>query len=97
MYYVALIISSALQIYVLVMWGRFILDIYRTMRPDWRPRGGALVLFSSVYALTDPPLRLIRKVVKPVRMGPVALDLAWTILLIVVIILINVAAGVGHL
>jgi len=94
---IGLVLYWALQIFVICLWGRFILDIARMARPDWRPRGFWLVIFSSVYAVTDPPLKLVRRVVKPVRMGPIALDLAWTIVLIAAIILMSAAAGLARL
>lgn len=37
------------------------------------------------YTLTDPPLKLARRYIPPVRLGPIALDLAWTIVLIAVL------------
>lgn len=94
---IGLILYWALQVFVICLWGRFILDIARMARPDWRPRGGFLVLFSTVYAMTDPPLKLVRRFVKPVRMGPIALDLAWTIVLIAAIILMSLATGLARL
>ena len=93
---VGLVIYWALQVFVICLWVRFILDIARLARPDWRPRSLFLVLFSAVYVITDPPLKLVRRFVKPVRMGPIALDLAWTIVLIVAIILMSVAAGLAR-
>jgi YggT family protein len=93
---IGLVLYWALQVFVICLWGRFILDIARMARPDWRPRGGLLVLFSFVYGITDPPLKLVRRFVKPVRMGPIALDLAWTIVLIVAIILMSLAAGLAR-
>ena len=94
---VGLILYWALQVFVICLWGRFILDIARMTRPQWRPQGFFLVVFSAVYAVTDPPLKLVRRFVKPVRMGAVALDLAWTIVLIVAIILMSFAAGLTRL
>jgi YggT family protein len=83
----------ALEFFILVMWVRLIIDFVRSAKPDWRPQSFVLVLLSAMYAITDPPLKVVRKVVKPVRFGAVAIDFAWTIVLIVAIILLNVVAG----
>jgi YggT family protein len=83
----------ALQFFILVMWVRLIIEFVRSAKPDWRPRSFGLVLLSAMYAITDPPLKVVRKVIKPVRFGAVAIDFAWTIVLIVAIILSNVVAG----
>ncbi|MGN7192399.1 MULTISPECIES: YggT family protein [unclassified Curtobacterium] len=81
------ILSFALLLYFFVMWGRFALDIVQAYNRSWRPRGGVLVLSEFVYTVTDPPIRAVRKLLPPLRMGPVALDFGWTIVMLVVIIL----------
>ncbi|MEC8444966.1 MAG: YggT family protein, partial [Actinomycetota bacterium] len=42
-----------------------------------------------VYSITDPPLRALRRVIPPLRLGSVSLDLAFLILILGVQILIN--------
>ena len=61
----------------------------RTLR-DWQPRGPMLVFAEIIYSITDPPLRLLRKVLKPVRIGNMMLDLAFIGLAILVSILMQV-------
>lgn len=85
-----------LQIFILVMWVRLIVDFIRAARPDWRPAGPLLVLLSIVFAVTDPPIKLVRKVIKPLRFGAISIDFAWTIVIIVAFILSNVAASIGR-
>lgn len=51
-------------------------------RPNWRPRGILLPVAEIIYILTDKPLAFVRRFVPPLRMGPVALDLAFIILFI---------------
>jgi YggT family protein len=66
--------------YILVLLGRLVFDWVQVFARDWRPRGVALVLAELVYSLTDPPLRALHRVIKPVRLGAVQLDLAFTVL-----------------
>ncbi len=40
-----------------------------------------LVVLEALYSLTDPPLRALRKVIPPLRLGGVALDLSFMVLL----------------
>ncbi|SJM65541.1 YggT family protein [Gulosibacter sp. 10] len=86
-----LILAQALllviSLYLAVMWIRFILDWARVLAPRFRPRGILLVLFEFVYTLTDPPLKFLRRWIKPLRVGPVALDLAWIVLLFGILLL----------
>ncbi|MDJ1370404.1 YggT family protein [Gulosibacter molinativorax] len=68
--------------YTLVMWGRLILDWAQVLVPSFRPKGPILLIAEVVYSLTDPPLKFIRRWIKPLRVGQVALDLAWIVLII---------------
>jgi YggT family protein len=86
---VSVVLGTALWVYTLILWARLILEWVRQFRPDWRPRGVMLVLAEVVFTVTDPPLKFIRRFVRPVRLGGVAIDFSWTILLIVVYILMS--------
>ena len=94
---VAAVAYYALQFFILLMWIRLIVDFVRSARPGWRPASVLLVLFSVMYAITDPPVKLVRRVIKPVRFGAVSIDFAWTIVLIVAIVLSNVVALYGRI
>jgi len=56
----------------------------------WRPRGAGLVLAEVVYTVTDPPIRFVRRFVRPMRVGPVAIDFAFTIVLLVCFVLLAI-------
>jgi YggT family protein len=86
----ATIAYYVLLAYFFVMWARFILDLVRNFSRSWRPRGVGLVLAELVFALTDRPIRAVRRVVPPIRLGGAALDFAWSVVMLVVIILIYV-------
>ena len=78
---VASLISSLLSLYVLILIARLVLEYVSIFARDWRPKGPLLLLSETVYTLTDPPLKAIRKVVPNLRIGSVALDLSFIILL----------------
>ena len=78
-----------LQGYFYVLMARFVIDLVRSINPVWRPRGLLIVPIELVMIVTDPPLKVLRRVIKPVRVGPIAFDLAWTVLLFAIIILRN--------
>ncbi|MEY2825639.1 MAG: hypothetical protein RLZZ122_3 [Actinomycetota bacterium] len=75
------------QIYFYALLGRFISDLVMSFNPSWRPRGLLLPILDLIYTITDPPLKFVRRFVPPLRLGPVALDLAWTIVVIAVLFL----------
>jgi YggT family protein len=87
---IATLVYYLLLIFSFVMWGRLALDVARTFSPSWRPKGVGLVLAELVFSVTDPPIRTVRKLVPPIRVGGIALDLAWSIVMLAIIILIYV-------
>ena len=90
---IATILYIALTIFFIMMWGRFLLDLVRAFARRWRPTGFGLVLAEAVYAVTDPPVKLVRRVVPPLRIGAASLDFAWSIVMLAVIILISIVLG----
>jgi YggT family protein len=65
------------------MWVRLVFDWARVLRPEWRPRGLALVVAESAYAITDPPIRLVRRILPPIRVGGARLEFSWSIVMLV--------------
>ena len=90
---IATIVYIALTIFFILMWARFVLDLVRVFARQWRPRGFGLVLAEAVYAVTDPPVKAVRRVIPPLRVGGAAIDFAWSIVMLACIILISVALG----
>ena len=88
---IALVIYVALTIFFVVMWGRFILDLARTFARRWRPQGFLLIIAEVIFTITDPPIKAVRRVVPPLRIGGAALDFSWSIVMLAVIILSSIA------
>lgn len=80
-------ISAALSIYLIILLIRVVLEYVRMFSRNWQPRGVILLAVEGVYTVTDPPVKALRKVIPPLRLGPVSLDLS----ILVLFILINVA------
>jgi YggT family protein len=85
------VLATALWLYWLVLIGRLVFDFVQVFARSWQPRGFLLLIAELIYTLTDPPIRLLRRVIPPVRIGQVQFDLAFLVLLIGLQILINVA------
>jgi YggT family protein len=84
------IIDWILWVFLLILFARMILSWVPVLVRDWEPRGPMLVFAEVIYSITDPPLRLLRKVLKPVRIGSMMLDLAFIGLAIGVTILLEI-------
>ncbi|HEU4808197.1 MAG TPA: YggT family protein [Homoserinimonas sp.] len=91
---VAGILYAALLLYLLIMWARFIIDIVQVINRQWRPKGFTLVIAEFTYLLTDPPLKFVRRLIPPIRAGGMALDFAWSIVMLVVIVLIILTGSI---
>jgi len=94
MFIIGSIIGWVLWIFLLVLFARMILSWIPVLIRDWQPRGPMLVVAEAIYSITDPPLRALRKVLKPVRIGNMMLDLAFIGLAIGVSILMQVNRAV---
>ncbi|MGC5075547.1 YggT family protein [Agrococcus sp. DT81.2] len=88
----AWLVYAAANLALYVLWARIILDLVRQLRRDWKPAGFWLVLSVWLLRVTDPPLRFVRRFVKPVRIGGVALDLAMLVLMLALILLIAIVS-----
>ena len=88
------LISSLLNLYVLVLITRLVLEYVAIFARDWRPRGPVLLLSELVFTLTDPPLKAIRKFVPSLRIGSVSLDLSFLIFLFAISITRGILADI---
>ncbi|GAA3759233.1 YggT family protein [Spinactinospora alkalitolerans] len=83
------VLATVLYLFLLVLIGRLVFELVQSFARSWRPSGFVLVLAETTYTITDPPLRFLRRFIKPVRLGSVALDLSFTVLFLLVMILIQ--------
>lgn len=83
----------ALYIFFLALWGRFILDWVQVFARSWRPTGPLLIVAEAVYTVTDPPLRRVRSVIPPLRLGVAAIDLGWSIVMIATLIVMGMVGS----
>ncbi|GAB2970269.1 YggT family protein [Frigoribacterium salinisoli] len=93
---IATIAYWALLLFFLLMWGRFVLDLAQSFSRGWRPRGPVLVLAEVAYTVTDPPIKAVRKVLPPVRLGSVALDFGWSLIMLAVVVLMSFASALRY-
>lgn len=78
------LLAGVLYLVVLVFFilliGRLVFDWVQVFSRDWRPHGPLLVVAEAVYTATDPPLKALRRVIPPLRLGSIQLDLAFLVL-----------------
>lgn len=87
------LLSNILLVFLLFLIFRLIMEWVFQLSRSYRPTGFMSVILEITYTITDPPLRLLRRIIPPLRIGGFALDLAFLVLFILVNVLRNVAAG----
>jgi len=90
---VASAVYFALLIFLLFLIFRLVMEYVFLLARSYRPSGLVAVVLELAYSVTDPPLKALRKVLPPLRIGQISLDLGFIVLFIVVRILMGVASG----
>ncbi|MCQ4081511.1 YggT family protein [Streptomyces sp. RB6PN25] len=86
------VLYIALYCYLIILIFRLVMDYVFQFARSWRPGKAMVVILEATYTVTDPPLKLLRRFIPPLRLGGVALDLSFFVLMIIVYILISVVA-----
>jgi YggT family protein len=79
----------ALTCFLIVLFFRLVMDYVFQFARSWQPGKPMVVVLEATYTVTDPPLKLLRRFIPPLRLGGVALDLSFFVLMIIVFILIR--------
>ncbi len=69
---------------------RLVLDWIQALSREWRPRGPVLVVAEGIYSVTDPPLKFLRRLIPPLSLGTIRLDLAFLVLMLAVSLTLSV-------
>lgn len=83
------VVSTILWIYLVVLMARFVFDLVQMLSRSWEPKGPVLLIAEVIYSLTDPPLKLLRRLIPQLKIGGVALDLSFLVLIILLQIAIQ--------
>ncbi|GLI03572.1 MULTISPECIES: YggT family protein [Micromonosporaceae] len=83
------IIYLLLYVFFLTLLARFVLGAVLQYGRRWQPGRGASAALESVWSVTDPPLKALRRVIPPLRIGTVSFDLASLVLLVILFVLME--------
>jgi YggT family protein len=83
------IIYLLLYVFFLTLLARFVLGAVLQYGRRWQPGRGASAALETVWTVTDPPLKALRRVIPPLRIGNVSLDLAFIVLLVILFVLME--------
>lgn len=86
----AAIANVLLLVYILLLLARLIMEYIPMFNREWRPRGFSLVLAEIVFTVTDPPIRFFRRLIPPLRIGPIAIDLGFALTMLLCFVLLSI-------
>jgi YggT family protein len=88
-------IGLALLIFYVMVVARLIAETTRSFARSWRPAGFTAVGLEIIYTITDPPMKLLRRLIPPLRLGGVSIDISVIVLFILILILQEVVASLA--
>ena len=75
------------QIFWYLLLARIVVEMIASFSRGWSPRGFVAVILEWLFTITDPAVKALRKVIKPVRIGQVSLDLSVLVLFVIIIVI----------
>ncbi len=89
---VGVTVGTIAWIFLVFLIARFVFEYVFLFARDYTPTGFVLVLVETIYTITDPPLKLLRRFIPPLRLGQVSLDLSMLALFFLTYIVIYIVA-----
>ncbi|MEI2732721.1 MAG: YggT family protein [Dermatophilaceae bacterium] len=87
------VVSLLLFLFFVALIGRLVIDWIQALARGWRPRGVVLVVAEVVYTVTDPPLKMLRRLIPNLTLGGIRIDLAFLALFLLTSLLMGLVPG----
>lgn len=88
------LIHLVLYVFLILLLIRLVVSWIEMFARQWTPTGPLLVLLEGVYTVTDPAVRFFSKLIPPVRVGQIMLDLGFLVLFITIYVLMGINRAV---
>ena len=86
---------AVVLIFFVCLLGRLVISWIQVFSRDWRPRGPVLVIAEGLFTVTDPPLKAVRRVLPPISLGGVRLDLGFLVVAVLCSVLLSVLSALA--
>jgi len=87
------VVYLLLYVFLLTLIARFTMGHVLTFGRRWQPGRRAAAAMEVVWSVTDPPLKALRRVIRPLRIGTVSVDLSSLVLLVILFVLMTFVVG----
>lgn len=76
-----------LQIFVLILIARIVIEMIQSFSRNFQPPRWFIYIAEPLFMITDPPVKALRRVIPPLRLGNVSLDMSVIVLFIILSVL----------
>ncbi|AGT05889.1 putative membrane protein [Corynebacterium glutamicum MB001] len=87
---IAILIAWLIGIYTWVLVARIVIEMIQSFSRSFTPPKWFYYIAEPVFMVTDPPVKLLRRVIPPLPLGNVRLDLSVLVLFFILSILRSV-------
>lgn len=84
------VVVLLLRIYLYLLIARILIEMIQSFSRQFRPPQWFAMVAEPIFIVTDPPVKALRRLIPPVRMGGVALDVSVLVLFILIQVLIYI-------
>ncbi len=83
----------ALTVFTYILFVRIIIEMIQSFSRSWQPGRVFSMIGEIIFVITDPPVKLLRKLIPPLPLGGVMVDMSVLVLFFILMILRMVLAG----
>ena len=80
------VLDLLLEIFKWILLVRIVIEMIQSFSRNFRPPRWFAVIAEPLFVVTDPPIKALRRLIPPIRMGGVALDLSVLVLFFAIMI-----------
>ncbi|AKK03513.1 hypothetical protein CEPID_08315 [Corynebacterium epidermidicanis] len=88
---VAMSVYWVLELYLYLVIARIIIEMIQSFSRQFRPPKWFALIAEPIFVVTDPPVKALRRLIPPLQMGGVALDVSILVLFVAISVLQFVA------
>nr|WP_152820580.1 MULTISPECIES: YggT family protein [unclassified Corynebacterium] len=78
-----LVLLILLRIFILLLVVRIVIEMIQSFSRSFRPPRAFYLVAEPIFRVTDPPLKALRRVIPPLNMGGLALDISVIVLFLI--------------
>jgi YggT family protein len=87
---VGAIVEFVVWFYIVFILVRLVAEWVQMFAHSWRPSGPGLIALEVIYTATDPPIRAIRRLIPPLRLGGASIDLSVLFVLLICYVVLTI-------